>query len=224
MTAFVALVTPEQSFLAIDALASDVLHKTPRNLVTKVFLLPSMRLVMFGTGLLDFLLDWSRLLQHRFVLADVEVVDNYATEALRERWGPYNTIGEPTTIYHIGYTHGQFRWYTYRSDNQFSSQALPHALVVHPVEGVPKRQLDGQPLAGTPTLDAVVKDFVEIMEMQKRYDDAQPQDQRLGIGGEIYFLVMLPPAEYRLFVCHQFSDAMAMCQQIQGGVVQVQAS
>jgi hypothetical protein len=41
----------------------------------------------------------------------------------------------------------------------------------------------------------VVKDFVEIMEMQKRYDDALPQDRRLGIGGEIYCLVMLPPIQ-----------------------------
>ena len=88
MTAFVALVTPNQAFLAIDALACDGRERTPHNLVTKVFLLPSLRMAMVGTGLLDFMLEWLRVLEHRFVLADVESVDRHAQGALLELWRP----------------------------------------------------------------------------------------------------------------------------------------
>lgn len=224
MTAFVALVTPDQSFLAIDALACDGRERTPHNLVTKVFLLPSMRMAMFGTGLLDFMLEWFRVLQHRFVLADVESIDRYATGALQELWRPYAALGETTTIYHIGYARDQFRWYAYGSDRQFASQPLPHALVVNPAEGVAEEQRDGTPLAGTPTLDALIRYFVDIMEIQKQHDDRQPIGKRLGIGGEIHFLVMLPPADFRLFVCHRFSDILDACQKIQAAAVPARAS
>ena len=224
MTAFVALVTPEQAFLAIDALACDGPERSPHNLVTKLFPLPSMRMVMFGTGLLDFMLEWLRMLEHRFILADVETVDRYASDALRELWRRYAALGETTTIYHIGYARDQFRWYAYGSDRQFASQPLPHALVVNPADGVAEAQRDGTPLAGTPTLDTLVRYFVDIMEIQKQHDDQQPIGRRLGIGGEVYFLVMLPPAEYRLFVCHRFSDIVAVSQQIQAAAVPARAS
>jgi hypothetical protein len=82
----------------------------------------------------------------------------------------------------------------------------------------------GSPLVGTPTLDTLARYFVSIMEIQKQREDRQSIGKRLAIGGAVYFPVMPPPADSRLFVCHRFSDALAVCRHIQDAALPARAS
>ncbi len=203
MSALIFVLKPDQVLIAMDTLAVAPDTKAPLQFVSKVFPVPHLGGVICGTGAFPVVLDWFNFVLTRVVGRDILILDEFAPTILQEI-GERHGLSErvTATIYHFGYLEkeGRFAGFAYRSERRFESQRLEYGLGMKPPHddllqvGAEKVFNDGLPKA-----------FVDLMEQQKKRDEDQPEEARVGIGGEIHF-VQLEERGYRLYVCHRFSD------------------
>lgn len=193
MTALNILLEPRRVCIAMDTLVAR--HGHPWRFTSKIFPLPHLGGVMCGTGALRFITDWFVQLETEILAPDLVALDPHVTSALRVlARDHYVDEDNTTTIYHFGLDPAteQFRGFAYRSARGFRSEELPQGrLVKPPVDG----PVDG-PLP---------KAFVEVMERQKAEDRAFIPRDRVGVGGDVHFLIMTP-GRYDLHHCHRFAD------------------
>lgn len=195
MTAFNFLFEEDHVCIAMDTLMVLQDTKQPLNYTSKIYLLPHLDGVMCGTGLGPFVINWYLYIQSSIIAKDIVHLDTYASEALRKLADHFELTDECTaTIYHFGWSeqHKRYVGFVYRSVRNFESETLPYG-----VGTKPPTEID--------TFDKLPEDFVKIIEKQKIADEAEPINKKIGIGGDVHFLVMTP-GNFNLSKCHRFND------------------
>ena len=201
MTAFNFLLEENRVCIGMDTLMISADTKAPFKYISKIFLLPHLNGVVCGTGFAEFILNWYLLIQSSIIAKDIDHLDLFASEALRKIAKNF-TNEFSATIYHFGWSDQQKRFIglVYRSTNDFISESLPYGLGTKPQIHVDK-------------LNELPGDFVRIIEKQKRQDEASQNQSKVGIGGDIHFLLMTQEG-YSLSRCHRFDDYDAAYDQM----------
>lgn len=176
---------------------------TPGPFCSKMLILPHLQTVACGMGNRSLIYYWTAFLQQNVVARDITELDNIATVYLPEFAKECGVTEKHTsTIYHFGYWPSEERMLglAYRSDNGFASEELIFSPGVKPPDGI-----DLEQAMRTLEEQGVPAGFVELMKLQKTNDDGQLPRERVGIGGEVQFLVM-DPNGYSLSTCYRFED------------------
>lgn len=182
MTALVFALQPDQVCLAMDTLVVTSDDKLPLAFQRKFAIFHQTNLVVAGTGLANLVSMWFSALKALPEPMNIDHIVQNAPSAL-------NALADAcpgteiitTTLYHFGYSYleNQYVGYACRSNQDFQAERLPYALGFKPVVPV------------MPTDNIQFPDFfVSIIEEQQRQDLQLPVREKVGIGGEIEFVVM----------------------------------
>jgi hypothetical protein len=182
MTALVFALQPDQICIAMDTLAVGANDRKPLSFQRKFVSVPESELVVAGTGHSGFINGWFQHVQANLQGATIDDLNAEAPSIFRASVCAEGGLsGLTATIYHFGYSGRECRYvgYAYRSEHSFRSDRLQDALGYTPVVPV------------TPNDDIRFPDFlIEIVLEQQRRDHLLPITERVGIGGEIDFVVM----------------------------------
>lgn len=182
MTALVFALQPEQVCIAMDTLVIGADDRKPMSFQRKFLSAPEIDLVVAGTGHAGFINAWFRHLQENLQGATIDDLNAEAPSIFRASVSAEGGLsGHTASIYHFGYSASEQRYagYAYRSERDFRSDRLQYALGFKPVVQV------------TPNDDIRFPDFlIEIILEQQRQDILLPISERVGIGGDIEFVVM----------------------------------
>jgi hypothetical protein len=206
MTALVFALQPEQVCIAMDTLVIGADDRMPMSFQRKFLSVSESDLVVAGTGHAGFINGWFQHLQSNLCGATIDDLNEEAPSIFRASVSAEGGLsGLTATIYHFGYSAREQRYagYAYRSEHGFRSDRLQYALGYKPVVPI------------TPNDDIRFPDFlIDIILEQQRHDCLQPIAERLGIGGEIEFVVM---SERTIHVetVHRFSSYEAEAIHIQ---------
>jgi hypothetical protein len=206
MTALLYFLEPERVCIAMDTCSLNIEDDgelTPGPFCSKMLLLPHLHTVVCGTGVRSLIYYWNAFLQQNVVAKNVTELDNIARAKLPELARECGVSEKHTsTIYHFGYWPQEDRMLglAYRSASGFASEELVYSFGIKPPDSIDlawaMKTLEEQGLPAG---------FVEVMKRQKAHDDSRPPRERVGIGGEVQFLVM-DPKGYSLSTCHRFED------------------
>jgi len=207
MSALLFLLQADGVYVATDSLSLAADTKKPFKYATKIFYLPHLQTIVCGTGSFDMVIDWYVLVQKNVVARNILYLNEIAPAQLRDmskRLGLPNELS--STIYHFGFLEEENRFvgYVYRSAKEYASEQLPYSVGFKPPDGIQ------QEVVLKDVLDkGLPKGFVDLMKRQKEIDDAKPIQERLGIGGEVYFMV-LNSSRAVMVTSHRFDDYMAV--------------
>ncbi len=207
MTALNYILLPDQVYIAMDTLASSE-QKEPLSYFTKIFQVPHLKGVICGTGCSQIILDWYNFIQTQVIAKDIFLLNNFATEKLLEISAKYPQMS--ATIYHFGYNEKEecFYGFAFRSTKKYEIEKLVYGIGIKPPDELDLKYC--QELIIEKRLPQV---FIEYITMQKAIDQNKPKDERLGIGGEVIYLVMNCNVQY-LTVCYRFDDYNDLFQQM----------
>jgi hypothetical protein len=196
MTALVFALQPDQVCIAMDTLVIGAKDRMPLAFQRKFLAMDESELLVAGTGHADFINRWFEYLRAHLTSTSIEELNSIAPVIFRASVGPEGGLdGLTVTIYHFGYSAAEKRYigYAYRSEKKFEPDRLPDALGFKPVISI------------EPTDDIRFPDYlVEIVLEQQRHDNGNPLTERVGIGGEIEFIVMADRT-IRVSTVHRFS-------------------
>lgn len=197
MTALVFALQSEQVCIAMDTLVIGADDRMPMSFQRKFLSVPESDLVVAGTGHAGFIYGWFQHLQANLQGATIDDLNEEAPSIFRASVSAEGGLsGLTATIYHFGYSvrEHQYAGYAYRSEHGFRSDRLQYALGFKPVVPV------------TPNDDIRFPDFlIDIILEQQRQDRILPITERVGIGGEIEFVVMSDRAIH-VETVHRFSS------------------
>jgi hypothetical protein len=197
MTALVFALQPDQVCIAMDTLVIGANDRKPVAFQRKFLPVPEFDLVVAGTGHAGFIYGWFQYLRSNLQSATIDDLDAEAPNIFRASASAEGGLdGLTVTIYHFGYSARERRYVgnAYRSENSFRSERLPYALGVKPFVPV------------TPNDDIHFPDFlIDILLEQQRHDSLLPITERVGIGGEIEFVVMSDRSMH-IETVHRFSS------------------
>ncbi|CAM8667994.1 hypothetical protein MCEMSEM18_01670 [Comamonadaceae bacterium] len=197
MTALVFALQPEQVCIAMDTLVIGADDRMPMSFQRKFLPISDSDLVVAGTGHADFINGWFHNLQSNFRGATIDDIDKEAPSVFRALASAIGGLsGLTATLYHFGYSarEQQYAGYAYRSESGFRSHRLEYGLGLKPVVQV------------TPNDDIRFPEFlIDIILNQQRQDWIRPLAERVGIGGEIEFVVM-SGRTIRVETVHRFSS------------------
>lgn len=174
-------VSPQRVVIVMDTMALHPDTKRPGRYATKFFVLQHLNGVMCGTGNWQFVLSWYLMLQTDVLALDIDEVNKYAPDSLRQMAQVYGLgEGNTATIYHFGLSlrDDVYRGYAYRSTDNFTP------VVFNDGNGV-KPPVDNW----VPSFNSV-EAMVETVKQQKIDDERLPLSQRVGIGGDIHRVVL----------------------------------
>ena len=206
MTALVFALQPEQVCIAMDTLVIGADDRMPMSFQRKFLSLSESDLVVAGTGHAGFINGWFQHLQSNLCGVTIDDLNEEAPRIFRASVRAEGGLsGLSATLYHFGYSarEQQYIGYAYRSEHDFRSDRLEYALGYKPVVPVARNH------------DIRFPDFlIDIILEQQRQDCLKPIAVRVGIGGEIEFVVM---SERRIHVetVHRFSSYEAEAIHIQ---------
>lgn len=186
------------------ALITDTLSTRPDGsplfFVNKVFSYPTLSMVMAVTGVYQLGLRWNEALLERIAVIDIDNLDIYATDQLRQQWADLhkqeNIPGSITcTIYHFGWSESdkQYVRYAYRSDNGFVSER--HVDVGAGVKPHPKDIDDLSKLSP-----------FDLAKLIKNEQDTLPHGEKLYIGGNLVLTFMNQDVGIQSRIIHKFED------------------
>ena len=182
MTALVFALQPEQVCIAMDTLVIGADDRMPLSFQRKFLSVPESDLVVAGTGHAGFINGWFQHLQANLSGATIDDLNAEVPNIFRASVSAEGGLsGLTATIYHFGYLAREQRYvgYAYRSEHDFCSDRLQYALGYKPVVPV------------APSDDIRFPDFlIDIILEQQRQDCLLPIAEKVGIGGEIEFVVM----------------------------------
>lgn len=197
MTALVFALQPDQICIAMDTLVVGATDRMPLSFQRKFLSVPESQLVVAGTGHAGFINGWFRHLQANLKGATIDDLNAEAPNIFRASVSAEGGLsGLTATIYHFGYSEreGRYVGYAYRSEYSFRSDRLQYALGYKPVVPI------------TPNDNIRFPDFlIDIVLEQQRLDHRLPITERLGIGGEIEFVVM-SDRSVNVETVHRFSS------------------
>lgn len=197
MTALVFALQPEQVCMAMDTLVIGAEDRMPVSFQRKFLSVSESELVVAGTGCAGFINGWFQYLQSNLRGATIDDLNEETQGIFRASVSANGGLsGLTTTIYRFGYSTREQRYagYAYRSECGFRSDRLQYALGYKPVVPI------------TPNDNISFPDFlIDIILEQQRQDSLQPISKRVGIGGEIEFVVM-SGSSIHIETVHRFSS------------------
>jgi hypothetical protein len=168
----------KQVLVATDTLATS-LDGEPLKYTTKAFIIPHLRMIMAGTGVMGFLGKWFVKVNDWIIVRDIDNLDYHTPRNLASMWQSFKQEfpvkdGLTTTVYHFGFSQqsGEINTYVYRSTNEFSSERIAHGLGAKPACSIPENY-------------RMPDDIKQMMDDQRLRQQSQPSDTRVHIGGEI---------------------------------------
>ena len=181
----------------MDTLVVGADDKHPLFFQRKFLLVPDSEIVVAGTGHAGFINGWFQYLQANLRGVTIEDLNSQAPNILRASVEAGDELcGLTATLYHFGYSdrEGRYVGYAYRSKNDFDGNQLSYGLGLKPV--VPITLVD----------DIRFPQFlIDIMLEQQRKENLLPTHEKVGIGGEIEFVVMSNHA-INIETVHRFSS------------------
>lgn len=195
MTALNFILQEDSVYIATDSLVIDAQTKSPRMFQTKIYPLLHMDGVICGAGVMEFITQWYVHVQSQIVANNILELNKYSPTALRTLSMQMNVPKEfSTTIFQFGFDKDEqrFRGFVYQSINNFEEIEVPYGPVIRPP--VPYNFTDDP-----------IENFIKIISDQRELDLSEPQDARIGIGGEVHFFIMMS-GEMRFIRCHRFED------------------
>lgn len=209
MTALNFVHQEDQICIALDTLSIEAEDHKPFAFMTKFILLPHLHTILTGTGFGPFVSEWMAQARSNILAQDIEHLNQYAPDCLLKLASHYPQLnGTSATIYHFGYSQGRdkFLGYAYRSTRNWISEEIQYGIGMKPVV----------PFEFENSLN-LPKTFIELMELQREEDLKLPKSERIGIGGEIHFIIMNRNG-INVQRCHRFSsydeDYKIMCNRI----------
>ncbi|WP_200929298.1 hypothetical protein [Pseudomonas monteilii] len=172
---------PDQALIATDTLVVDT---TGRRVGTtsKAFCIPSLNVVVAGTGVAGILTAWLRCINEELSPLGVEWLNAEAPHHLKRifeaelaRWDASADL-QTTTIFHVGFSEcdGLLKGYQLHSGAGFIAEQLPSAIIRKPRSGPFPDGLEPIPRA------------IMLMRQQRQLqDEISHEDGRLYIGGDI---------------------------------------
>lgn len=183
MTALVFALQPTQVCIAMDTLVIGAEDRMPMSFQRKFLIVPESDLVVAGTGHAGFINGWFHYIQTNLSNASIDDLNADAPNIFRESVNAEGGLnGLTATIYHFGYSAQEERYvgYAYRAEHDFRSDRLQHDVLGY------------KPVVQVALNDDILfpDSLIEIMLEQQRQDRLLPLAERVGIGGEIEFVVM----------------------------------
>ncbi|OAB45990.1 hypothetical protein [Paenibacillus glacialis] len=196
MTALNFIFDSENVYIAMDTLSITVDEKKPFKFASKIFPLPHLRSVMCGTGNIDLILDWNKMINRNVISYDIDYLNILTTEALRNLNSQYPKE-VTSTIFQFGYSHKQnaFRGFVYRSTNDFNVEEYEYCAAIKPQVSFDFYE--------ELSIHGVDEMFIKLITLQK-YEDDLSKD-KVGIGGEIHRFIMSKDSN-QLDIIYRFPD------------------
>jgi len=184
---------------------TDTLATTPAGepfmFHSKAWVIPHMNMAVAITGIANFGAKWNEFLRNSLIACDVDMVDQFAPEQLRQIWAElldeFELDGEPTaTIYHFGFPSEseQLVRYVYRSTSNFESERWEQ----------PGFGIKPEP-EGTLQVPTDFDEWVDLAKHVRAEQDELPADKRIYIGGELY-LLLIQNWQSQLVRLYRFDD------------------
>ena len=205
MTILLFSLEPQRICLAMDTLCRDAtVPEVAHNYCSKAVLLPHLHGVIAGTGLRSVIYDWARCVQELTVARDITMLDAIASRELPRIFEAHAIDTDlTTTIYHFGFDKGAGSMvaFVYRSTTDFASEQLPNSGIgIKPPDGIDAARASERLYEiGLPAW------FIEVAQEQKKLDDLKSPPERVGVGGELQFIVLTPDV-IQASTCFQFPD------------------
>lgn len=177
-------VTPEQVAVMTDTLATDTDLRAVF-FTTKCVAMPHLRMAIAFTGVEQVGRRWASKVQSGIVAEDMDQLDRFAPEAMRETVAAVaSEFEEPmitSTIYHFGYSPGLERCVAriYRETNDFTSE-----LVVEDVFAI-KPHPQGEFVS-----PGELGEWTSLAQEVQRQQEGLPTSERIGIGGELILCIV----------------------------------
>lgn len=208
MTALLFYLEPDRVCIAMDTRTLDIDDATGDRTIgafcSKMLVLPHLRGVICCTGIRSLAFQWHAFVQQSTASRDMPGLDHIAAAILPQLARDCGVTAKLTaTVYHFGHCSEtrEFVGRAFRSTDGFKPEPLDNpSFAIKPPDG-----LDFDQAWRTCREKGLPEGFVEVMKAQKAIDDARPSNQRLGIGGEVQFLLMMSEL-YSLSTCHRFAD------------------
>lgn len=209
MTALNFVIQEDQICLAMDTLSVAAEDREPLVFLTKYAVLPHLDMVVTGTGHGSFVAEWMHHARSNVIATDIDHLNQYTPDRLRQIAANHADLARITaTIYHFGFSNARNRFlaYAYRSTKNWESEEILDGIGVKPpIDFLPGKSFE---LPAT---------FIELIERQRKQDRSLPPDQRVGIGGDIHFVVM-NRGGIHVSRCYRFpsyeQDFEAMCTRL----------
>jgi len=172
--------TPEGVTILSDTLSLNDTHR-PRTFLTKVYPAPHLDAVVTGTGLSEIVTRFYFHVSGQAIANDIDHLMEYAPNILRGIWLEFADKipeGATTTVYMFGISRqsGKFVGYALRSTADFNAELLPHGIAAKPAPALEELQT---------VVD--IRSFVDLALRQQEHDRALRRQERLGIGGDLWF-------------------------------------
>jgi hypothetical protein len=176
MSALIFYTEPEQVLVVTDTLSAAP-DGSPLLFTSKAHYVPHLRVIVAGTGIGGFSVEWALQVNSRMVLRGIENLDFHTPGGLRTLWSDYRheynlANGMTATVYQFGISEetGQMAAFAYRSANNFESERLGFGIGVKPECQVPEGNL----------LDHIQS----MMNEQRAIQATKEPSDRVYIGGE----------------------------------------
>lgn len=198
MSSLIFFTDENQALVATDTLATTP-DGEPFKFLTKVFIVPHLKLMIAGTGAGGFSGRWLVQINEGMVVKGIENLNAHAPRVLAGLWPDYKaqtSLPEniTATIYHFGFSEvtGQLRSFAYRSTNNFRSEILGYGLGTKPECTVPEGW-------------SLPRDLKKMMDDQRIVQASLPKEQRVYIGGEIE-IYHLTKDGFSVYTLERFED------------------
>ena len=209
MTALNFVVQEHQICLAMDTLSIGVDDRQPLAFLTKYSLLPHLNTIVTGTGHGSMVADWMHYARCNVIATDIDHLNEYTPDSLRQIAENHPELQwVSATVYHFGFSNGRGRFlaYAYRSTNNWESEEIADGIGVKPQIDFLVDESFQLPAA-----------FIELIKRQRDQDLSLAPEERVGIGGDIHFVIMNTDGIH-VSRCYRFpsyqEDFEAMCARL----------
>ena len=197
MSSIIMLLSQEQAFVATDTLAVDERGR-PKHFTTKAFVIPHLKLVIAGTGIAGLTSAWLRHINESMTVSNIDHLNYHAQVSLahlfRTECPDIDGYQISSTVYHVGVgADGDIHGYSYSSMYGFESRPLQHGLLMKPTAGE-EPDAENQ------------RSFIELMEAQKKIQEASDEASRLYIGGQVQVISLDRTGNFSIFSPGHLSD------------------
>ncbi|POF89358.1 hypothetical protein [Pseudomonas putida] len=182
MTSLLFYTDDQEATIATDTLIATKAEEFLGH-ANKAIYVERMSLVSAGTGAADLFTRWITFVNEESRAADVDSLNDQATERLQSIWSEMQRevpafADYTATVYLFGLSDdtGHIHSYVYRSENGFVSSRLPHGLAMRPA--VTPDELEGVDYCKFP------ESSKDIMRRQASLEYSKPKGQRVLIGGD----------------------------------------
>ena len=197
MSSLIFATDEQQIVVATDTLAVTT-EGEPVLFASKATHIPHLRIIIAGTGFGGLSNEWALSVSSRMIVRGIMNLNYHTPKGLRELWKKYKAAhstpdGLTTTVYQFGISEEDDRVvsFAYRSTSDFESEQLQYGYGLKPECTIPEGNF--------------IEALPQMMEEQRRNQEALPREERLYIGGEIQVLYLTADG-CRSFKVDQFPD------------------